>query len=70
MCYLYCGPAAWNSLPAALHDDSLSLNTFRPTLKTSSGNFEDDSGQWRSETGGGSGPPPSAFAEGRHIDDR
>ena len=29
------GPTAWNSLPPALHDNSLSLNSFKQKLKTS-----------------------------------
>jgi len=30
----FCGPAIWNSLPPAVHDNSLLLNTFNHKLKT------------------------------------
>jgi len=33
--FSFHGPTAWDSLPSALRDDSLSLNTFTRQLKTS-----------------------------------
>jgi len=32
--FSFHGPTVWNSLPSALRDDSLSLNTFSRQLKT------------------------------------